>query len=96
MWFSSGGTKSVVHTDSVDNILCVFRGDKEFVLVNPHKYAHRVGIATYYPIKLLIGNGAVHYFTCYIYKVTTRPGKLLKPRILSITFPGLEFAQKVG
>ena len=38
MWFSSGGTKSVVHTDSVDNINCVFSGNKSFVLVDPSKY----------------------------------------------------------
>jgi len=44
MWFSSGGTKSVVHTDAVDNILCLFRGEKVFVMVDPDKYADRVDI----------------------------------------------------
>ena len=42
MWFSSGGTKSVVHTDSVDNINCVFSGNKSFVLVDPSKYWEEV------------------------------------------------------
>ena len=42
MWFSSGGTKSVVHTDAVDNILCLFRGEKVFVMVDPEKYVDRV------------------------------------------------------
>lgn len=44
MWFSSGGTKSVVHTDAVDNILCLFRGEKTFVMVDPNKYGDRVAI----------------------------------------------------
>lgn len=34
MWFSSGGTKSVVHTDQVDNINCLIRGEKSFVMVD--------------------------------------------------------------
>lgn len=42
MWFSSGGTKSVVHTDSVENINCLVRGQKEFVLVDPHQYGDMV------------------------------------------------------
>jgi lysine-specific demethylase 8 len=42
MWFSSGGTKSVVHTDSVDNINCLFRGQKSFVMVDPIKYGDKV------------------------------------------------------
>lgn len=43
MWFSSGGTKSVVHTDSVDNINCLYRGEKQFVMVDPDKYGDKVG-----------------------------------------------------
>jgi len=35
MWMSSGGTSSVVHVDSVDNIICVYRGLKQFVLIDP-------------------------------------------------------------
>ncbi|XP_074657955.1 tRNA wybutosine-synthesizing protein 5-like [Tubulanus polymorphus] len=44
MWFSSGGTKSVAHTDLSDNIICVFRGTKTFVMVDPHKHGHKVPI----------------------------------------------------
>ena len=43
MWFSSGGTKSVVHTDAVDNVNCVYRGDKELFFVDP-KYKDKVRI----------------------------------------------------
>ncbi|XP_050394060.1 tRNA wybutosine-synthesizing protein 5 [Patella vulgata] len=38
MWFSSGGTSSVVHYDAVDNINCVYRGSKDIVIVDPVKY----------------------------------------------------------
>ena len=34
IWFSSGGTKSVLHFDSVDNINCMLDGSKEFVLID--------------------------------------------------------------
>lgn len=34
MWFSSGGTKSVLHFDSYENINCLFDGSKEFILGN--------------------------------------------------------------
>jgi len=43
MWMSSGGTSSVVHTDSSDNIICVFRGQKSFILVDPSLHADKVG-----------------------------------------------------
>ena len=36
MWFSSGGTKSVLHTDSFENFHCLVSGRKEFVLMEPH------------------------------------------------------------
>ena len=39
---SSGGTSSVVHTDSVDNIICVYRGQKNFIMVDPSLYADKV------------------------------------------------------
>ena len=42
MWFSSGGTKSVVHTDAVDNINCLFRGEKELFFVDPSVYGDKV------------------------------------------------------
>ncbi|KAK6169680.1 hypothetical protein SNE40_020679 [Patella caerulea] len=44
MWFSSGGTNSVVHFDAVDNINCVYRGSKDFVIVDPIKYEGMVPI----------------------------------------------------
>ncbi|XP_033750165.1 tRNA wybutosine-synthesizing protein 5-like [Pecten maximus] len=34
MWFSSGGTKSHLHNDNLDNINCVFDGTKELVLID--------------------------------------------------------------
>ncbi|XP_052244595.1 tRNA wybutosine-synthesizing protein 5-like [Dreissena polymorpha] len=42
MWFSSGGTKSVVHTDSVDNINCLYRGEKTLYFVDPSVHRHDV------------------------------------------------------
>lgn len=38
MWFSSGGTKSVIHTDDYENIICVIDGIKDFIMVNSTKY----------------------------------------------------------
>jgi len=35
MWYSSGGTSSVVHTDSVENMNCLVAGIKKFVFVSP-------------------------------------------------------------
>lgn len=37
-FYSSGNTSSVVHTDDYDNINCVLQGDKQFILIDPHKY----------------------------------------------------------
>ncbi|XP_066917312.1 bifunctional peptidase and (3S)-lysyl hydroxylase JMJD7-like [Clytia hemisphaerica] len=34
MWFSSGGTKSVLHNDRIDNINCLFSGTKELYMVD--------------------------------------------------------------
>lgn len=34
VWFSSGGTKSVLHYDAVDNINCLFDGTKELLMIN--------------------------------------------------------------
>eukprot|EP00794_Sanderia_malayensis_P009650 gene9650-10638_t len=34
MWFSSGGTSSVLHSDGVDNINCLFSGTKELYFVD--------------------------------------------------------------
>lgn len=38
MWFSSGNTKSVLHTDDYENILCVIDGVKNLKLVDPSTY----------------------------------------------------------
>ncbi|XP_077973055.1 uncharacterized protein LOC120337694 [Styela clava] len=37
-WFSSGGTKSVLHNDDVDNLNCLYRGNKTLVFLNPHDH----------------------------------------------------------
>lgn len=37
MWMSSGNTSSVVHTDTVDNIICLFRGYKTITLIDKHQ-----------------------------------------------------------
>ena len=43
MWFSSGGTKSVLHLDDgLDNINCLFRGTKELLFIDYQKYKHVV------------------------------------------------------
>ncbi|XP_065648852.1 uncharacterized protein LOC100207979 isoform X6 [Hydra vulgaris] len=43
-WMSSGGTKSVLHNDDLDNINCLFRGTKELLFINPVKYGKKVPI----------------------------------------------------
>ena len=40
MWFSSGGTKSVLHSDNVDNINCLFSGEKELYMVDKVPFVH--------------------------------------------------------
>lgn len=34
LWFSSGGTKSVLHHDGQDNINCVLDGSKDIILID--------------------------------------------------------------
>ena len=34
IWFSSGGTKSVLHNDDVDNINCILDGGKSLVMID--------------------------------------------------------------
>lgn len=46
MWFSSGGTKSVIHTDSFDNINCVIRGQKDFVMMDPARDREKIYLKT--------------------------------------------------
>ena len=40
--FSSGGTRSVLHTDSMENMHCLVAGQKEFVMIPP-EYARVIG-----------------------------------------------------
>ncbi|XP_065837982.1 tRNA wybutosine-synthesizing protein 5-like isoform X2 [Oscarella lobularis] len=42
MWFSNGGTKTVLHIDDVDNINCVFSGSKEALMIEYPKYKDKV------------------------------------------------------
>ena len=44
MWFSSGGTKSVLHTDQYDNLNCVVRGEKIFVMADFQENREKVNI----------------------------------------------------
>ncbi len=39
LWMSSGGTESVVHTDSYDNLNCVYSGSKRFFLMDSVYYS---------------------------------------------------------
>lgn len=34
LWMSSGGTKSVLHSDKLDNLLCVLSGTKDVILID--------------------------------------------------------------
>ena len=40
--FSSGGTRSVLHTDAFDNLHCLVSGVKEFLLIEP-RYIDTIG-----------------------------------------------------
>eukprot|EP00116_Pleurobrachia_bachei_P004672 sb/3464934/ len=44
MWFSSGGTKSVWHNDGFENINCLFRGEKTFILADRAETTDRAHI----------------------------------------------------
>lgn len=44
MWFSSGNTKSVIHTDSYENIICVFRGSKTLIMAEPKRDRSKVAL----------------------------------------------------
>lgn len=35
MWMGSGKARSVLHTDALDNVLCLFDGRKNFILIDP-------------------------------------------------------------
>jgi hypothetical protein len=45
MWFSSGGTKSVTHTDDYENILCLFSGRKTFTLIDSYEHAEALNVS---------------------------------------------------
>ncbi|XP_070568015.1 tRNA wybutosine-synthesizing protein 5-like [Ptychodera flava] len=47
VWFSSGGTKSVLHNDDVDNINCLYRGRKELLFIDFLKYRKTVVLDNY-------------------------------------------------
>ena len=34
----------MVHTDAADNIICLYRGTKQFVMVDPHVYGDKVDL----------------------------------------------------
>ncbi|EDV25230.1 uncharacterized protein TRIADDRAFT_56963 [Trichoplax adhaerens] len=40
MWFSSGGTKSVLHFDGYENLNCLLRGSKQFIMID-RKYPNK-------------------------------------------------------
>ena len=42
IWFSSGGTKSVLHTDTQENLHCLVSGTKKFVMFKPY-FAESIG-----------------------------------------------------
>ena len=42
MWFSNGGTKGSFHLDSIENIICLLRGNKTFTMIAYDKYKHKV------------------------------------------------------
>jgi len=42
MWFSNGGTKGSFHVDTVENIICLMRGNKTFTMIDYDKYKHKV------------------------------------------------------
>ena len=42
LWFSSGGTKSVLHSDTQENLHCLVSGMKMFVIIKPY-FAKSIG-----------------------------------------------------
>eukprot|EP00112_Aurelia_sp_Birch-Aquarium-sp1_P014591 Seg3163.3 transcript_id=Seg3163.3/GoldUCD/mRNA.D3Y31 product="Lysine-specific demethylase JMJ30" protein_id=Seg3163.3/GoldUCD/D3Y31 len=44
MWYSSGGTKSVLHQDSFENINCLYRGSKRLLIAEYPKFKKEVVI----------------------------------------------------
>ena len=54
MWFSSGGTKSVLHNDDVDNINCLFSGTKELLFIDYKKYKKQVCYDSHFVFLLVV------------------------------------------
>ena len=48
MWFSSGGTKSVTHTDDYENILCILDGVKNLVMADSYKHSKVADVNCYF------------------------------------------------
>jgi lysine-specific demethylase 8 len=42
IWFSNGGTKTILHHDDVENINCVYSGRKEVLMIEYPKYKDKV------------------------------------------------------
>ena len=55
-WFSSGGTKSVVHNDDVDNINCLFRGKKQLMFMDYEKYKTKVSVGLPLSFRIVCAN----------------------------------------
>ena len=62
MWFSSGGTKSVLHNDHAENIMCVFKGTKEFFLID-REYQEQV---KFFFVKFALGLSIIFWFVAAI------------------------------
>ena len=54
MWFSSGGTSSVVHTDAVENLNCLIAGTKRFTFVPPEYKVCKIFM--FYMLQYTIGD----------------------------------------
>jgi len=59
MWFSSGGTKSVLHNDDVDNINCLYRGNKTLTFVSRFETGKVGGL--WYRLQVLIISSLFYY-----------------------------------
>ncbi|XP_065916678.1 bifunctional peptidase and arginyl-hydroxylase JMJD5-like [Dysidea avara] len=82
IWFSSGGTKSVLHTDAYQNLHCLTSGIKEFVLIPP-EYIEIIGpehgLQGYYDIDVEKVNMTSHPGMMEVpwYYVRVEPGDCL-------------------
>lgn len=46
MWYSGGGTRSSLHYDQTETIICEYRGNKTYFMFDKHK--HKVGVKLVY------------------------------------------------